>query len=82
MARRLVAEWSSGLRRDQREDPVAAVDESLRLLESVGLVRRAAEDDPDTWLIHAAACRYRPIAQLAEAPGTGAASLFDLEGEA
>jgi uncharacterized protein (TIGR02678 family) len=82
MARRLVAEWSSGLRRDQREDPAAAVAESLRLLESMGLVRRAAGAEPEMWLVHAAASRYRPMAQLAEASDTGAASLFNLEGEA
>lgn len=93
VARPIVAHWSSGLRRDQREDPAAAVAESLRLLASVGLVRLAPhagpDDRPDSqpsrdvelWEVHAAACRYRPVAQLAQASDTGEASLFDLEGE-
>lgn len=101
VARPIVAQWSSGLRRDQREDPAAAVSESLRLLASVGLVRPAPDAGPchqpdgqasgqpgrrpsrdvEAWEVHAAACRYRPVAQLAEAAGTGEASLFDVEGE-
>jgi hypothetical protein len=93
VARSIVAQWSSGLRRDQREDPAAAVAESLRLLASVGLVRPVPDTDPhgqpdsqpsrdvELWEVHAAACRYRPVAQLAEASGTGEASLFDLDGE-
>ena len=81
LARQVLAEWSSGLRRDQREDPGAAVAESLRLLESVGLMRRADGVDPDAWQVHVAACRYRPVARLAEASESGAASLFDLEGD-
>lgn len=97
IARPIVAQWSSGLRRDQREDPAAAVAESLRLLASVGLVRPAPEGghtgqpdkqpssqpsrDAELWEVHAAACRYRPVAQLAEPSRTGEASLFDLKGE-
>jgi uncharacterized protein (TIGR02678 family) len=81
VARPVLAQWASGLRRDQRENPAAAVAESLRLLESVGLVRKDPDGDPDVWQVHAAACRYRPFAQLAEASGTGEASLFDLQGE-
>ncbi|GAA6527977.1 TIGR02678 family protein [Intrasporangium sp. DVR] len=97
MARPIMAQWSSGLRRDQREDPAAAVAESLRLLASVGLVRPAPDvghagqhdyppsrppsRDVELWEVHAAACRYRPVAQLAESSVTGEASLFDLEGE-
>lgn len=97
LARPIVAQWSSGLRRDQREDPAAAVAESLRLLASVGLVRPAPDvghagqrdrppsrqpsRDVELWEVHAAACRYRPVAQLAESSVTGEASLFDPEGE-
>ncbi|MEO7131619.1 MAG: TIGR02678 family protein [Dermatophilaceae bacterium] len=75
VARALVAQWAAGLRRDQREAPDLAVAESLRLLESVGLVRRAGDD----WLVHAAAARYRPVARLAERSTTGEQSLFDVE---
>lgn len=81
VAQRVLAQWSSGLRRDQREDPAGAVAESLRLLESVGLVRPHPGGDRDLWQVHAAASRFRAIAQLAQPSGTGEASLFDLEGE-
>ena len=81
VARHVLAQWASGLRRDQREDPAGAVTESLRLLESVGLVRPHPGGDRDLWEVHAAASRFRAIAQLAQASGTGEASLFDLEGE-
>lgn len=72
----VVAEWGSGLRRGQREDPRAAVIESLRLLESVGLVR---PDGSEHVLLHAAAARYRPLAELARASDSGELSLFDTE---
>jgi uncharacterized protein (TIGR02678 family) len=81
VARLVLAQWSSGLRRDQREDPAGAVAESLGLLESVGLVRLHPGGDRDLWQVHAAASRFRAIAQLAQASGTGEASLFDTEGE-
>lgn len=81
LGRPLLATWAAGLRRDQREDPSAAVAESLRLLESVGLVRPEPDGDPGEWQVHAAAHRYRPVAELAAASGRGEASLFDLEGE-
>ncbi|MDN5789490.1 MAG: TIGR02678 family protein [Micrococcales bacterium] len=73
VTRSVVTQWASGLRRDQREDPGLAVAESMRLLESVGLVRRAGDD----LLVHAAASRYRPVATLAERSTTGEQSLFD-----
>jgi uncharacterized protein (TIGR02678 family) len=93
IAKPVVAKWSSGLRRDQREDPEAAVDECLRLLESVGLVRRqladsdggAGADDVARsdgggagWSVHVAACRYRPAAELVDRSGSGELSLFDV----
>ncbi len=70
----VVKEWSAGLRRGQREDPRAAVTESLALLASVGLVR---PDGPDHYLLHAAAARYRPVAELTRASDSGELSLFD-----
>jgi uncharacterized protein (TIGR02678 family) len=79
LAKDLVAQWSSGLRRDQREDPDNAVAESLRLLESFGLTRRVAVGCGDDWLVHAAAARYRPVARLVEPSTTGEQSLFDLQ---
>jgi uncharacterized protein (TIGR02678 family) len=81
LARPVLAQWAKGLRRDQREDPAGAVAESLRLLESVGLVRRTPGGGPDHWQIHTAAFRYRPVAELSVGSGRGEASLFDLEGE-
>lgn len=72
----VIERWASGLRKGQREDPQAAVTESLELLESVGLVRR--EPEREQLLIHAAAARYRPVAQIAKAADSGESSLFDL----
>ena len=81
LAHPVLAQWAKGLRRDQREDPAGAVAESLRLLESVGLVRRAPGDAADVWHVHTAAFRYRPVAELSVASSSGEASLFDLQGE-
>ena len=81
LARPVLAQWAKGLRRDQREDPAGAVAESLRLLESVGLVRQQPGSPERRWQVHTAAFRYRPVAELAAASGSGEASLFDLEGD-
>lgn len=84
LAGSLVAQWSSGLRRDQREDPSAARRQALELLGSLGLVRAAPKSpgSGDGWLVHAAAARYRPVARLTQRAGTGERSLFEIEEEA
>jgi len=80
--------WQEGLRRDQREDPDAAVREALGLLEQLGLLRRLAPMGPvgqsvdgGGWAVHAAAARYATRTTLAEASGSGERSLFDLDVE-
>jgi uncharacterized protein (TIGR02678 family) len=80
--------WQEGLRRDQRDDPDAAVREALGLLEQLGLLRRLGSsgpvgqsDDGGAWAVHAAAARYATRTTLAEASGSGERSLFDLDVE-
>jgi uncharacterized protein (TIGR02678 family) len=73
--RDLVGEWGEALRRDQRDDPGAAVREALSILEGMGLLRRC--DDPGALEVHAAAARYAPRPVIAEAALTGERSLFD-----
>lgn len=73
--RLLVAEWSDVLRRDQREDPGAAVRGAVSVLELVGLVRRS--DDSDWLAVHAAAARYAPTPTIVEVSTSGERSLFD-----
>lgn len=75
----VVADWSAGLRRDQREDPEAAARQALALLVSVGLLRAAPSLEAAGWLVHAAAARYRPVAEIVAPSHSGEASLFDLE---
>jgi uncharacterized protein (TIGR02678 family) len=75
LGRGLVSEWAEALRRDQREDPDAAVREALSILEGMGLLRRC--DDPAGLDVHAAAARYAPSPVIAEASMTGERSLFD-----
>ena len=71
--------WREGLRRDQREDPGAAIREALDLLCQLGLLRQSA--DADSWAVHAAAARYATHTTLAEASDSGERSLFDLDEE-
>ncbi|HET7398968.1 MAG TPA: TIGR02678 family protein [Intrasporangium sp.] len=78
-ARAVVDDWSSGLRKDQREDPEAAARQALSLLVSVGLLRAAPAGAGQGWLLHAAAARYRPVAEIIAPSRSGEASLFDLE---
>jgi uncharacterized protein (TIGR02678 family) len=66
--------WREGLRRDQREDPEAAVREALNLLRQFGLVRPG--DNGGSWAVHAAAARYATRTTLAEASDSGERSLF------
>jgi uncharacterized protein (TIGR02678 family) len=66
--------WQEGLRRDQREDPAAAVCEALNLLCQLGLLRHS--DDGGAWAVHAAAARYATRTTLAEASDSGERSLF------
>jgi uncharacterized protein (TIGR02678 family) len=66
--------WREGLRRDQREDPEAAVREALNLLCQFGLVRPG--DNGGQWAVHAAAARYVTRTTLAEASDSGERSLF------
>ena len=77
--------WQEGLRRDQREDPDAAVREALGLLQQLGLLRQLGptgrSDDGGAWAVHAAAARYATRTTLAEASGSGERSLFDLDQE-
>jgi uncharacterized protein (TIGR02678 family) len=83
--------WQEGLRRDQREDPDAAVNEALDLLQQLGLLRQLGpqgpigplghRDDGGEWAVHAAAARYATRTTLAEASGSGERSLFDLDQE-
>ena len=73
--RRLVADWADVLRRDQREDPGAAVRAAVDVLEQVGLVRRSL--DGAVLAVHAAAARYAPNPTIAETSTTGERSLFD-----
>lgn len=68
------ARWADRLRRDQREDPHAAVVEALSVLERFGLARQGHDD---LLLIHAAASRFAPHVTLSEARSTGEQSLFD-----
>lgn len=75
-ARAVLERWAEGLRRDQREDPDAAIREALALLEAMGLLRRDLE--AHRFLVHAAAARYAARAVLADAAGSGERSLFDL----
>ena len=71
--------WQEGLRRDQREDPAAAVCEALNLLCQLGLLRHS--DDGGAWAVHAAAARYATRTTLAEASDSGERSLFDPDQE-
>lgn len=77
--------WQEGLRRDQREDPDAAVREALGLLQQLGLLRQLGpigrSHDGGVWAVHAAAARYATRTTLAEASGSGERSLFDLDQE-
>jgi uncharacterized protein (TIGR02678 family) len=77
--------WQEGLRRDQREDPDAAVGEALGLLQQLGLLRQLGpigrSHDGGVWAVHAAAARYATRTTLAEASGSGERSLFDLDQE-
>jgi len=83
--------WQEGLRRDQREDPDAAVNEALDLLQQLGLLRQLGPRGPigplvqrvdgGEWAVHAAAARYATRTTLAEASGSGERSLFDLDQE-
>jgi uncharacterized protein (TIGR02678 family) len=78
-ASEVLALWQEGLRRDQRENPDAAVREALNLLRQLGLLRRC--EDGDAWAVHASAARYATRTTLAEASGSGERSLFDLDQE-
>jgi len=75
--------WREGLRRDQREDPEAAVREALGLLQQLGLLRQLGpighSDDGCAWAVHAAATRYATHTTLAEASDSGERSLFNLD---
>lgn len=75
----VVADWAAGLRKDQRENPETAAREALDLLVSVGLLRRAPADAAGEWLLHAAAARYRPVAEILAPSNSGEPSLFDIE---
>jgi uncharacterized protein (TIGR02678 family) len=66
--------WREGLRRDQREDPEAAVHDALNLLCQLGLVRPF--DNSGSWAVNAAAARYATRTTLAEASDSGERSLF------
>lgn len=79
LARGVVDRWAQGLRRDQREDPEAAIREALAVLATTGLVRLAPE--AGVLLVHAAAMRYATRAVLADASATGERSLFDVSGQ-
>ena len=71
---RVFAAWRRGLRKDHRENPDAVFDEALGILSAVGLLRR----DDGAVLIHAAAARFAPRAELLAAAGpSGQRSLFE-----
>lgn len=83
-AARVMQLWREGLRRDQREDPEAAVREALGLLQQLGLLRRLppmGRSVDGGWAVHAAAARYTTHTTLAEASGSGERSLFDHDQE-
>ncbi len=73
IAHRVRDAWHSRLRRDQRDDPSAAVAAAYDVLVRFGLVRR----DGDLVLVHPAAARYAPRVALADRGATGERSLFD-----
>ena len=73
---RVFARWRRGLRKAHREDPDSVFDEALRILASVGLVRRT----DGAVLVHAAAARYAPRPELVTSTGpSGERSLFEQE---
>ncbi len=71
----VLRQWSSGLRRELREDPLAARRHAIDVLVGAGLVRREADD---ALLVHASAARYAPRPTLGVASSSGERSLFDL----
>ena len=73
----VLAEWGSGLRKDLRADPAAALAEAADVLTMMGL---AGTDSDGTWHVHAASARYAVLPALAAAAATGESSLFDEEG--
>ena len=79
VARRVLAQWVDGLRRDQRENPEGAVREALDLLRAMGVVR--CDTATGLLLVHAAATRYAARAVLADASTSGERSLFDVSDE-
>ena len=73
---RIVERWRRGLRRDHQSDPELAYAEAMQVLVTMGLVRETEEQ----LLVHAAAARYAPVAELVTTPGpVGERSLFDEE---
>lgn len=71
----VLRQWSSGLRRELREDPQAARRHAIDVLVGAGLVRRETDD---ALLVHASAARYAPRPTLGVASASGERSLFDL----
>jgi len=72
LADKIIARWSSGLRKAYRESPDVAYTDAIDLLVAVGLVRR----DGSGLLVHAAAARFAPRPELSAGPA-GQRSLFE-----
>ena len=71
----LVSEWAAVLRRDQREDPRAAVRGGRR---RPGTGRTGPRSvDAAALAVHAAAARYAPSPTIAESSNSSERSLFD-----
>lgn len=70
----VLAEWGAGMRKEYREDAVAALADARAVLVAAGLVRL----DPDgTWLLHAAGARYTVRASIAQPAAGRQPSLFE-----
>ena len=75
-ADRVFTTWRRGLRKEHRQNPDGVYQEALEILLALGLLRQ----EPGAVLVHAAAARYAPRAELmvAAAP-SGERSLFEEE---
>jgi hypothetical protein len=70
----VLAAWGAGLKREFRDDAVAALAAARAVLVAAGLVRLAPDG---AWLVHAAGARYVVRASLTEGAPGGQPSLFE-----